>query len=70
MQWVIVNKTRISVKIFNLISIVDFNVRLTALSQVLLENLPVALLLNNFPTLYGTRRFITVFTRAQHWSLS
>jgi hypothetical protein len=23
-----------------------------------------------FPTFYGTRRFITVFTRALHWSLS
>jgi hypothetical protein len=24
----------------------------------------------NFPDIYGTRRFITVFTRARHWSLS
>jgi hypothetical protein len=24
----------------------------------------------NFPTFYGTRKFITVFTRARHWSLS
>jgi hypothetical protein len=26
-------------------------------------------LLNNLPTIYGTRRFITVFTRALHWSV-
>jgi hypothetical protein len=26
--------------------------------------------LKNFPVFYGTRRFITVFTRALHWSLS
>jgi hypothetical protein len=26
--------------------------------------------LKNFPEFYGTRRFITVFTRALHWSLS
>jgi hypothetical protein len=26
-------------------------------------------LLKNFPAFYGTRRFITVFTRALHWSL-
>jgi hypothetical protein len=25
-------------------------------------------LLKNFPAFYGTRRFITVFTRALHWS--
>jgi hypothetical protein len=27
-------------------------------------------LLKNFPAFYGTPRFITVFTRALHWSLS
>jgi hypothetical protein len=27
-------------------------------------------LLKNFPSFYGTRRFITAFTRALHWSLS
>jgi hypothetical protein len=27
-------------------------------------------LLKNFPAFYGTRRFITVFTRALYWSLS
>jgi hypothetical protein len=39
-------------------------------SWALLEKPPVVQLLKNFPTFYGTRRFITVFTRALHWSLS
>jgi hypothetical protein len=36
----------------------------------LLEKLPIVQLLKNFPAFYGTRRFITGFTRALHWSLS
>jgi hypothetical protein len=36
----------------------------------LLEKLPIVQLLKNFPAFYGTRTFITVFTRALHWSLS
>jgi hypothetical protein len=39
-------------------------------SWALLEKLPVVHVLKNFPEFYGTRRFITVFTRALHWSLS
>jgi hypothetical protein len=39
-------------------------------SWALLENPPIVELLKNFPAFYGTRRFITVFTRALHWSLS
>jgi hypothetical protein len=39
-------------------------------SWALLEKLPVVQLLKNYPVFYGTRRFITVFTRALHWSLS
>jgi hypothetical protein len=39
-------------------------------SSALLEKSPVVQPLKNFPTFYGTRRFITVFTRALHWSLS
>jgi hypothetical protein len=35
-----------------------------------MEKLTVAQLLKNFPTFYGTQRFITVFTRALHWFLS
>jgi hypothetical protein len=38
-------------------------------SSALLEKLPIVQLLKNFHTSYGTRRFITVFTRALHWSL-
>jgi hypothetical protein len=30
---------------------------------------PIVQLLKNFPAFYGNRRFITVFTRALHWSL-
>jgi hypothetical protein len=39
-------------------------------SWALLEKLPIVQLLENFPAFYRTRRFITVFTRAIHWSLS
>jgi hypothetical protein len=39
-------------------------------SWVLLEEPPSLQLLQNFSAFYGTRRFITVFTRALHWSLS
>jgi hypothetical protein len=39
-------------------------------SWALLQKLPIVQLLKNFPTFYRTRRFITVFTRALHWSLS
>jgi hypothetical protein len=39
-------------------------------SWALLEKPPIVQPLKNFPTFYGTRRFITVFTRALHWSLS
>jgi hypothetical protein len=38
--------------------------------SVLLEKLPVGQLLKNFPAFYGTQRFISVVTRALHWSLS
>jgi hypothetical protein len=43
---------------------------LTPWSWALHAKLPLAQLLKNFPTFYGTWRFITVFTRALHWSLS
>jgi hypothetical protein len=38
--------------------------------SALLEKLPIVELLKNFPAFYGTYRFITMFTRAIHWSLS
>jgi len=46
------------------------SVQLTSCSRVLLEKLIVAQLVRKFPAFYGTRRFITVFTTARHWSLS
>jgi hypothetical protein len=39
-------------------------------SWILLEKLSVVQLLKNFPAFYGIQRFITVFIRALHWSLS
>jgi hypothetical protein len=45
-------------------------IQLTPLTRVLLEKLVVTQLVNKFSTFYGTRRFIIVFTRARHWSLS
>jgi hypothetical protein len=36
----------------------------------LLEKLPVLQLLKYFPAFYGTWRFIIMFTKAIHWSLS
>jgi hypothetical protein len=36
----------------------------------LLEKPPVAQLLKDFSKFYGTRRFITLFTIAFHWSIS
>jgi hypothetical protein len=44
--------------------------KLTPWSWVLLEKPPFARLLKNFQAFYGPRMFITVFTRAFHWSLS
>jgi hypothetical protein len=39
-------------------------------SSALLEKLSIVQVLKNFQAFYGTRRFITVFKRALHWSLS
>jgi hypothetical protein len=39
-------------------------------SGALLEKSPVVQLLKNFTTFYGTQKFITMITRALHWSLS
>jgi hypothetical protein len=43
---------------------------LTPWSWALLEKPPDGQLLKNFLKFYGTQRFITMFTRALHWSLS
>jgi hypothetical protein len=42
---------------------------LTACSTVLLEKLTSSQLVKEFPAFYGTRMFITAFTRADHLSL-
>ena len=42
----------------------------TPWSRVLLEKLTGLQLVKKFPALYGTRRYITVFTSARHLSLS
>jgi hypothetical protein len=42
----------------------------TLWNRVLLEKLTVTQLLKKLPTFYGTREFITVFTRNCHWTLS
>jgi hypothetical protein len=38
-------------------------------SGALLEKLSIVQPLRNFPAVYGTQKFIAVFTRALHWSL-
>jgi hypothetical protein len=43
---------------------------LTPWSRVLPEKLKRPTLLKKFPAFYGTRRFITAFTRTRHLSLS
>jgi hypothetical protein len=43
---------------------------ITPCSWVLLVKPLVAQLLKNFSKFYGIRRFITVFTKVRHWSLS
>jgi hypothetical protein len=39
-------------------------------TSALLDGPPVGQLLNNLPAIYGNRRFVTLFTRARHSSLS
>jgi hypothetical protein len=41
-----------------------FNIQITLWSWALLERLPVVQALDRFPAFYGSRRFITAFTRA------
>jgi len=44
--------------------------KLTPWSRALPEQLIVNQLVKKFSDFYGTRRFISVFKRARHWSLS
>jgi hypothetical protein len=66
----IVSWTRLLMVIRSKQILVRFYSRLTPWNWALLKKLPVAQLLNNFPTFHGTRRFIAVFTRGLYWSLS
>jgi len=47
-----------------------FTYLLTSLINVLLGNLNGSMLVKEFPTFYGTQKFITSFTRARHLYLS
>jgi hypothetical protein len=47
----------------------SFQDELTPWSIILLQKPPIAQVLQNFPMFYATRRFITVYTTALHWSL-
>jgi hypothetical protein len=50
-------------------NIIHGRLSLTPWSWVLLDKSKSSHLFEHFPTSYGTRRFITVLTRALHWSL-
>jgi len=45
-------------------------IQLIPCGRVLLDTLIVVELVKEFLAFYGTRRYITVFIRARHWSLS
>jgi hypothetical protein len=45
-------------------------IMLITLSWAILEKPPIVQPLKNFPAFYENRRFITVFTKYLHWSLS
>jgi hypothetical protein len=49
---------------------INCQITITSWSCALLEKKPVMQLLKYFPVFYENQRFITVFTRALHWSLS
>jgi hypothetical protein len=50
----------------NYVKICRYRCILAPWSRVLLEKLTVPQLVKKFPAYYGTRRFITAFTRALH----
>ena len=60
------NSTRLYTLIHNLYSILQY----TPCSRVLHDKLTGSQLIKKFHAFYGTRRFITAFTRARHLSLS
>ena len=52
------------------VTIVTIIIIIIPWSRVLPEKLKCPKLLMKFPAFYGTRRFITVYTRVRHLSLS
>jgi len=48
----------------------EINFLLTPYSRILLEKLNVSQVVKKFPAIYGTRRFITAFTRTHNLFLS
>jgi hypothetical protein len=56
--------------IFAVLRVQGLNTLTYLRNWALLEKLPIVQLLKKFSAFYGTGRFITVFTRALHWSLS
>ena len=54
----------------DLVYVIRMNFSLTPCSRVLLEKLIGSQPVKKFPAFYGTRRFITAFTRPRHLSLS
>jgi hypothetical protein len=65
-------KARYSISILSKVKKESVTVRIThsLMELSLLEKLPIVQALKKFPAFYGTKRFITVFTRVIHWSLS
>jgi hypothetical protein len=51
-------------------SICFINNSITPMSRILPKKLTGVMLVRKFSAFYGTRRFITAFTRARHLSLS
>jgi hypothetical protein len=60
----------VTLKSYRIFTALNTTNKITPLSRVLLEKLIVAHLFKNLTAFYRTRRFVTVFTRARHWSLT
>jgi hypothetical protein len=64
----LLSETRFSTHQINLVHRIRFFPNF--LSYTISDSYFISQLLKNFQTFYDTRRFMTVFTRARHWSLS
>jgi hypothetical protein len=64
------SKVKVKVKLFLCLTKHPHTHSLTPWCKILFEKLIVTQLVKNIPLSYGTRRFITVFTKARHWTLS